>query len=146
MSQSMGAPILLLEDERSTASLIIQLIAGACIANPVEWLDGGGNAIAYLDRSVAEPALRPVLCVLDLSLPDVSGLEVLKHIRGEPALADLPVIVLSGSGEDADIEAAYAVGIDAYLVKPAGVHGLPDVIRELNLNHQLLPRSKHSSA
>jgi two-component system response regulator len=146
MSQSLGAPILLLEDERSTASLIIQLLAGACIANPIEWLDAGGNAIAYLERAGGEPALRPVLCVLDLSLPDVSGLEVLQHIRGEPALADLPVIMLSGSGEDADIETAYAMGIDAYLVKPAGVHGLPDVIRALSLNYQLLPRGNQSSA
>jgi CheY-like chemotaxis protein len=141
MSQATTAPLLLLEDERSTAAMIKQLIAGARIANPIEWMEGGRDAVAYLDRSVAEPALRPVLCILDLSLPDVSGLEVLRHIRGEPALADLPIIMLSGSGEDADIEAAYAIGIDAYLVKPAGVHGLPDVIRELNLSYQLLPRS-----
>jgi DNA-binding response OmpR family regulator len=146
MSHPVGAPILLLEDERSTASMIIQLIAAACIANPVEWMEDGGSARGYLDRSVAEPALRPVLCVLDLSLPDVNGLEVLKHIRGESALADLPVIMLSGSGEDADIDAAYGIGIDAYLVKPAGVYGLPDVIRELKLSSQLLPRSSRNGA
>jgi DNA-binding NarL/FixJ family response regulator len=48
--------------------------------------------------------------------------------------------MLSGSGDDTDIERAYRIGIDAYLVKPAGIHGLPDVVRRLGLPHLLLPR------
>ena len=71
----------------------------------------------------------PVLCVLDLSLPDMSGLEVLRHIRSTPGLSRLTVIMLTGSGNDADIDAAYELGIAAYLIKPAGVHGLPDVVQ-----------------
>ena len=81
----------------------------------------------------------PVLCVLDLSLPDMSGLDVLRHIRVDSrALARLTVIMLTGSGNDADIDAAYDLGIDAYLIKPAGVHGLPDVVRELRLPYELI--------
>jgi CheY-like chemotaxis protein len=139
MKDGGGAPILLLEDERATGALVVQLLAAARISNPVEWLQAGSEALDYLRRVSAGEALLPVLCVLDLSLPDFPGLEVLRHIRGTPPLAHLPVIMLTGSGHDADIEAAYELGIDAYLIKPAGVHGLPDVVRELNLGYQLIP-------
>jgi DNA-binding response OmpR family regulator len=139
MTSQAGTPILLLEDERATGALIVQLLAAARVANPVEWLETGSDALAYLDRAAAAQVPCPVLCVLDLSLPDLTGLDVLRQIRGSVALAHLPVIMLTGSGHDADIEAAYELGIDAYLIKPAGVHGLPDVIRELSLDYQLLP-------
>jgi two-component system response regulator len=104
----------------------------------VESLDTGGAALAYLDSVVTGDLPLPVLCVLDLSLPDMSGLDVLRFIRATPALARLTVIMLTGSGNDADIDAAYDLGIDAYLIKPAGVHGLPDVVRELHLPYQLI--------
>jgi CheY-like chemotaxis protein len=133
-----SAPILLLEDERATAALISQLLAAERITNPVELVDTGAGALAYLNRVVAEQARMPVLCVLDLSLPDMSGIDVLRHIRTTPALSRLTVIMLTGSGNDADIDAAYDLGIDAYLIKPAGVHGLPDVVRELHLPYELI--------
>lgn len=138
MSDLQSAPILLLEDERATAALILQLLAAERITNPIETVDTGAAALAYLERVVAGEARRPVICVLDLSLPDMSGLEVLRHIRATPALSRLTVIMLTGSGNDADIDAAYDLGIDAYLIKPAGVHGLPDVVRGLHLPYELI--------
>jgi DNA-binding response OmpR family regulator len=133
-----AAPILLLEDERATAALIAQLLAAERITNPVESLDTGAAAMSYLDAVVAGELPLPVVCVLDLSLPDMSGLDVLRYVRATPTLARLTVIMLTGSGNDADIDAAYDLGIDAYLIKPAGVHGLPDVVRELHLPYQLI--------
>jgi CheY-like chemotaxis protein len=132
------APILLLEDERATAALISQLLAAERITNPIEVVDTAAGALDYLGRVVSEEARIPVVCVLDLSLPDMSGLEVLRHIRSTPALSRLTVIMLTGSGNDADIDTAYDLGIDAYLIKPAGVHGLPDVLRELHLPYELI--------
>jgi CheY-like chemotaxis protein len=146
MNNGRGAPILLLEDERATAALVGQLLAAERVTNPVEALDSGAAALGYLDRVVAGSASMPVLCVLDLSLPDISGLEVLRHIRTTPELAHLTVIMLTGSGNDADIETAYDLGIDAYLIKPAGVHGLPDVVRELNLAYELVPHQRQERA
>lgn len=133
-----AAPILLLEDERATAALAAQLLAAERITNPIEHFDTGARAVAYLDRVVSGEAPMPVICVMDLSLPDMSGLEVLRRIRATPRLARLTVIILTGSGNDADIEAAYDLGIDAYLIKPAGMHGLPDVVRELHLPYELI--------
>jgi DNA-binding response OmpR family regulator len=129
----------MLEDDRTTASLIQQVLAATNIANPVEHFTSGCAAAEYVER-LAEAGPLPVLVVLDLSVPDLPGLEVLQRVRAHPALASVPVVMLSGSGDDADIERAYQIGIDAYLVKPAGIHGLPDVIRRLGLPHLLLPR------
>lgn len=137
-AEAVVAPILLLEDERATAALIAQLLAAERITNRIEVVASGAAALAYLERVVAGEAPTPVLCVLDLSLPDMSGLEVLRNIRETPALARLTVIMLTGSGNDADIDTAYDLGIDAYLIKPAGVHGLPDVVRELHLPYALI--------
>lgn len=138
MNTVRSAPILLLEDERATAALIAQLLAAERITNPIEQVDSGRGALEYLGRVVGGAAPLPVLCVLDLSLPDMSGLDVLRHIRTTPPLAGLTVIMLTGSGNDADIDRAYELGIDAYLIKPAGVHGLSDVVRELRLPYELI--------
>jgi len=141
LSARSPAPILLLEDERATAALISQLLAAERITNPVELLESGAAALAALDRVARGEAPMPVLCVLDLSLPDMSGLEVLRHIRARPELRRLSVIMLTGSSNDEDINAAYDLGIDAYLVKPAGIHGLPDVVRELHMPYELVLES-----
>jgi CheY-like chemotaxis protein len=138
MNEVETAPILLLEDERATAALISQLLAAERITNPIEAVETGAGALDYLGRVVSGDASMPVVCVLDLSLPDMSGLEVLRHIRSTPALSRLTVIMLTGSGNDTDIDTAYDLGIDAYLIKPAGVHGLPDVVRELHLPYELI--------
>lgn len=140
------APILLLEDERATAALIAQLLAAERITNPIALVDTGAKAVGYLNGVIGGESAMPVLCVLDLSLPDMSGLDVLRHIRTTPALARLTVIMLTGSGNDADIDTAYDLGIDAYLIKPAGVHGLPDVVRELHLPYELILESAGSGA
>jgi CheY-like chemotaxis protein len=141
-----GSPILLLEDERATAALVGQLLAAERITNPVESLESGEAALGYFGRVINGDAPMPVLCVLDLSLPGVSGLDVLRYIRATPQLAHLTVIMLTGSGNDADIDAAYELGIDAYLIKPAGVHGLPDVVRELHMAYELIPPRREGGA
>jgi DNA-binding response OmpR family regulator len=133
------APVVVLEDDRTTAALIARVLAATNMANPVELLASGTEAIEYLER-VPQTAPAPVLLVLDLSLPDVSGLEVLRRVRTRSELDGVAVVMLSGSGDDENIERAYEIGIDAYLVKPAGIHGLPDVVRALGLPYVLLAR------
>jgi CheY-like chemotaxis protein len=141
VTSGLVAPILLLEDERATAALIAQLLAAERITNPIALVHTGAEAIRYLNGVSGGESAMPVLCVLDLSLPDMSGLDVLRHIRTTSGLSRLTVIMLTGSGNDADIDSAYDLGIDAYLIKPAGVHGLPDVVRELHLPYELILES-----
>jgi CheY-like chemotaxis protein len=134
-----AAPVVLLEDDQTTAALIRQVLAATNIANPLRHFTSGTEVVEHLEH-LAEAGAAPVLIVLDLWVPDLSGLVVLQRIRALPALAAAPVVMLSGSADDADIERAYEVGIDAYLVKPAGIHGLPDIIRRLGLPYVQLPR------
>jgi DNA-binding response OmpR family regulator len=135
------APVVVLEDDRTTAALISQILAATNMVNPVEVFSAGKDAIDYLERGLGA-AGAPVVLVLDLSLPDVSGLEVLRWVRSRPEFDAVAVVMLSGSGDDENIERAYDIGIDAYLVKPAGIHGLPDVVSGLGLPHVLLPRPR----
>jgi DNA-binding response OmpR family regulator len=134
------APVVVLEDDRTTAALIAQVLAATQMVNPLEQFSSAKDAVAYLERA-PELGVTPVLLVLDLSLPDASGLDVLRWVRARAELEGVPVVMLSGSGDDEDIERAYEIGIDAYLVKPAGIHGLPDVIKNLSLPYVLLARS-----
>ncbi|HWC86098.1 MAG TPA: response regulator [Solirubrobacteraceae bacterium] len=134
------APVVVLEDDRTTAALIAQILAATNMVNPLEHFSTAREAIGYLERA-PEAGMTPVLLVLDLSLPDASGLDVLRWVHARPELVGVPVVMLSGSGDDEDIERAYEIGIDAYLVKPAGIHGLPDVVRGLGLPYVLRARS-----
>jgi DNA-binding response OmpR family regulator len=133
-------PVLVLEDDRTTAALIARVLGATNMANPIELFASGRAAIEFIERGAAAGRV-PVLLVLDLSLPDLSGLEVLRWVRTRSELDPVAVVMLTASGDDEDIERAYEIGIDAYLVKPAGIHGLPDVVRGLGLPYVLLPRS-----
>lgn len=85
----------------------------------------------------------PCLVLLDLKLPYVMGLEVLRSIRSQPGAA-LPIIMLTASGEDADIAAAYRLGANAFLVKPSEVRKLDDMVTAIKhfwLTHNTLPKA-----
>lgn len=90
----------------------------AGLACPLDIAKDGAEAIARLTPPFLDARPRPTGVLLDLKLPLVSGLEVLAWMRGHPELSALPVIVLTSSDDHRDIEAATALGVDAYLVKP----------------------------
>jgi len=77
---------------------------------------------------------RPSVAVLDVSMPKLDGLEVLRRIRDDPALADLPVVLLSARAQEADIELGYALGASTYVRKPFSPRELASIVRELLAN------------
>lgn len=93
----------------------------------------GGRIALELLRSGADPSrqLKPHLCMLDLKMPDLSGLEVLRQIKQDESLLDLPVIVYSGSDDPADVRAAYEAQASGYIRKPPDVRGLNEVAEVL---------------
>ena len=113
--------LLLVEDDPDHVLLIQRALARASLVNPLKIVRDGDEAIAYLagtgeyDDRTRFPI--PSLVLLDLKLPRKSGLEVLEWIRGHEALKFLPVVVLTSSSESRDIERAYALGVNSYLVK-----------------------------
>ena len=115
-------PVLYVEDEHNDVLLMRRAWAKVGVANPLQAVVDGEEALRYLSgegqyaNRVDHP--MPCLVLLDLKLPKLLGLDVLKWIREQTALLGLRVIVLSSSKQPQDINAAHALGIDAYLVKP----------------------------
>ena len=137
MSAVEPRPILLVEDEPDDVVLIRRAFEQAKVANPLYVLPDGDQAVAYLGGrgKFADRASYPlpVLALLDLRLPRSSGLEVLRWVRAQPALRRLPVVVLSSSRQSEDVNGAYDLGANSYLVKPVGYRALIALVRALDL-------------
>ena len=125
----MTAPrILLVEDDEDDVLFFRRALRIAAIPCELDVAEDGARAIARLDAPALEAnALTGV--VLDLKLPLVSGLEVLRWLRAHPTLHALRVIVLTSSNDTRDIDAIHALGVDAYLVKPVGLDELVERVR-----------------
>lgn len=117
-----NAPILVVEDNENDSTLIRRTLTNAGIPNPRHFVETGEDAINYL-AGVGRYADRkkyrlPGLVLLDLKLPGMDGLEVLKWIRGHRHFGDLRVVVLTVSSEIRDVQKAYRLGANSFLVKP----------------------------
>jgi len=119
-------PILYAEDEENDVYFIRRAFEQAGIRNPLAVVGDGQRAINYLtgmgDYADRNKHPLPCLVILDMKMPEKSGLEVLKWIRSQPAICILPVLMLTSSSHDADMHRAYVQGANGYLVKP----GSPD--------------------
>ncbi|MBC8875021.1 MAG: response regulator [Planctomycetes bacterium] len=129
--------LLIVEDDPYDAKLIKRAIKKARILNPVQVVEDGEQAIAYLaghppydDRSQFP---LPVLMLLDLKLPRKDGFEVLQWLRSQAALGRLPVVMLTSSSQTYDINRAYDLGANSYLVKPVGTDSLVDMLKTVEL-------------
>jgi CheY-like chemotaxis protein len=125
-------PILLVEDNPMDVDLTRRAFAKRNIANPLEVARDGEEALAWLPRWEAGEPL-PVVILLDLKLPRVPGLEVLRQIKAHPLCNRIPVVVLTTSREDADVESAYALGVNSYIVKPVEFEKFIEVAAQIDL-------------
>lgn len=141
-----SGPILYVEDEEDDVFLLRHSFKQAGIANRLLSLGDGEAALEYLSGA-GEYSNRadyplPVLLLLDINLPMVSGLEVLKWLRAQPAHRVLPVLILSSSSQDSDIMRAYELGANGYMVKPSGLQKLvtlAQAIRNFWLEQNQMP-------
>jgi DNA-binding response OmpR family regulator len=127
-------PILQVEDEEHDVIFLQYALERAQVKNPLAVVRDGREAIAYL-RGEGRFADRqdyplPGLVLLDLRLP-WPGLEVLRWTRAQPEFAKLPVLVLSSSDQDADVDAAYRLGANGYIVKPSAPGQLVEIVRRI---------------
>ena len=133
----MNDPILLVEDNNADAALIERAFQKAKIANPIRRLGDGDAAVDYLSgKPPYEDRIfnrMPVLALLDVKLPRRSGFEVLSWLRSQQnGLQRLPVVILTSSGQASDINRAYDLGANSYLVKPGNPSLLLEIIQHLD--------------
>jgi CheY-like chemotaxis protein len=127
-----AAPILIVEDNPLDLDLTIRAFNRRKLANPIHVARDGEEALAWIPRwEAGEP--RPAVILLDLKLPKVSGLEVLRQLKEHRELCIIPVIVLTSSAEDRDIEGAYRIGVNSYIVKPVDFDKFNDVASQIEL-------------
>jgi len=140
-------PILLVEDESGDAELLMRAFKKAGVQNPIRHLDNGDRALFYLrDTEISSNAIPnplPILILLDLKLPGMSGLELLRWLRQQKHLRRIPVLVLTSETDDRYMDAAYDAGANSYLLKsprPEEVERVVSLITNywLNLNESPL--------
>jgi CheY-like chemotaxis protein len=112
-------PILLVEDNPMDLDLTFQALEGNGVANPIVACRDGEEALEYMEKHRSPDDLQvPIIVLLDLRLPKVDGIEVLRQARGDPVWRQVPIVVMTTSRENTDIEAAYGLGVNSYIVKP----------------------------
>ncbi|HEX9570701.1 MAG TPA: response regulator [Burkholderiales bacterium] len=132
--------ILLVEDSENDIELTLAALAKH-VANEVDVARDGAEALDYLYRRgvfVGRASGVPVLVMLDLKMPKVDGLEVLRTIKADPALKRIPVVVLTSSREQRDLAESYERGVNAYVVKPVEFEKFINAVRQLGLFWMLL--------
>jgi two-component system, response regulator len=140
-----SAEILLVEDNPADAELTIRALRERNLANRIQVVRDGAEALSRLlgDGPEPPPAPPPRLILLDLKLPKVSGLEVLERIRSEERTRYTPVVVLTSSEEDPDVQAAYELGANGYVVKPVDFGQFAEAVKELSFYWLLVNRGAH---
>jgi len=129
--------ILLIEDNPSDVDLTRRALGKARITNELVVAEDGEEALAYLFGSGAwakrDVSAMPALALLDLKLPKISGLEVLRRVRSDPRTRRLPVVILTSSREEQDLAAGYDLGVNSYISKPVDFKQFASCIEQLGL-------------
>jgi len=128
--------ILLVEDDANEVFLMQRAFEKACLKNPLQVARDGQEAVNYLSHQggSADAALYPppILLLLDLKMPRKNGFEVLEWLRQQPGLKRMIVVMLTSSNQIADVNRAFDLGVNSYLVKPADFHALVEIVKQLN--------------
>jgi CheY-like chemotaxis protein/DNA-binding XRE family transcriptional regulator len=145
LSQDELVDILVVEDSTEDADLTIKALKDIRITNHTFVVPDGAAALDFLfcrgEYSQRKRTNRPQLILLDLGLPKIDGLEVLRHIKGDSRTRTIPVIVLTASGRDRDVAASQRLGADGYIMKPVDFQNLSGVTPQLSLQWALLKRA-----
>lgn len=134
--------ILLVEDNLNDAELSLYALRKFKIANQIHHARDGAEALEYIFGSqtdnTQEPAQSPRLILLDLKLPKVDGLEVLRKLKANEVTRTIPVVVLTSSREERDIIDSYNLGVNSYIVKPIDFEQFTEAVRDVGLYWLLL--------
>jgi CheY-like chemotaxis protein len=141
--------ILLVEDNPTDAELCIRALKKSNLANKLVWVKDGAEALDFIfatgEFSHREVVNGPKVILLDLRLPKVDGMEVLKRIKGDERTRTIPVVVLTSSKEDRDIAESYKLGVNSYISKPVVFDEFAKTVSDLGLYWLLVNRPPSST-
>lgn len=137
--------ILLVEDNPADAELAIRALRRGRISNQIELLQDGAEALdfifcrgEYANRLISD---QPKIILLDLKLPKVGGLEVLRQLKSDPRTQMIPIVVLTSSAQDSDVIESYKLGVNSYIVKPVDFEQFNKAVEQLGFYWLLMNRS-----
>jgi hypothetical protein len=137
-------PIILVEDNPVDLDLMIRALKKHNLGNTIEIARDGQEMLDWIPRwERGEPL--PCVILLDLKLPKINGLEVLRQLRNHTLSQSIPIVVLTSSSEDSDIETAYSLHANSYIVKPVNFDKFIEVTRQIELYWVLLNESPRKS-
>ena len=128
--------ILMVEDDPKDVELTMTALEGYNLANEVIVTRDGEEALDYLyhrGKYTTRSSDHPAVILLDLKLPKIDGLEVLRQVKSDDTLKMIPVVVLTSSREENDLVSSYKLGVNAYVVKPVDFHEFVNAIKELGV-------------
>jgi CheY-like chemotaxis protein len=145
MNEPNEVEIFLVEDDPDDLEMTRRALRKANLANHIRVARDGAEALEFIYGSGANvgqpPAKKPKLILLDLKLPKIDGLEVLKRLKSNPFTRMIPVVVLTSSKEQRDVVESYQLGVNSYIVKPVNFEGFAAAVQELGMYWLLLNQS-----
>jgi len=142
MSQHAAVEILLVEDDPQDLELTLRALRKANLTNHIHTARDGAEALDFVfcegPHAGREIKNEPRVILLDLKLPKVEGLEVLRRIKGDSRTNKIPVVVLTSSKEHSDVVKSYGLGVNSYIVKPVNFDGFTAAVQELGTYWLLL--------
>jgi len=140
--------ILLVEDDPKDVELTINALSEYCVANEIAIARDGEEALDFLYRRgtfASRLEGNPVVILLDLKLPKLDGIQVLRHLKTDEQMRCIPVVVLTSSREDRDLVECYKLGVNAYVVKPIRFTEFVEAVRQLGIFWALINEAPPSS-
>ncbi len=139
--------ILFAEDSIDDATLTIRALVKSGFTNKLHHVKDGAEALdfiyckgIYASRSINE---KPKLILLDLKMPKLTGMEVLEKIKSDPNFKSIPVVILTSSNEDPDVQKCYALGANSYIVKPVDSDNFFNAIKEIGMYWVIINQPNH---
>ena len=144
MDKFENVDILLVEDSPADAELAMRALRKGKLANHITWVKDGAEALEFIFRTGAyagRPDRNPKLILLDLKLPKVDGIEVLKRVKADERTRVIPVVMVTSSAEGRDVIESYKLGVNSYLVKPVDFEQFSETVAKAGLYWMLMNRA-----
>ncbi|MEO8331389.1 MAG: response regulator [Gallionella sp.] len=142
------ARVLLVEDNPNDVEMTLEAFSECNLANEVVVVRDGQEALDYLFRQGAfseRPHGNPAVIMLDLKLPKIAGIDVLRRIKSDANLKTVPVVIMTSSREERDVEEGYRLGVNAYVVKPVDFQQFVEAVKGLGVFWALINQSPPGS-